>query len=355
MPSSPSARAPSRVAIQTTSRAGSAPGAVPHRLQRRREPHLVEHVEPVVAGGAVGAERHRDAARAHLDDRRDARPELEVRAGAVQDLDVALGEQRLLGVGHPDAVRRAQPRRRQAGVGQVFEVGQAARQSPHDLDFVAVLGGVRVHERAGPTRRAPRPPRAARASTTPRTAARTPRAAGRRPRRPSASSARGSRRSTGASAPAAAPAPRRSESIMHLPTMARSPVSASVSNTTSVSCTVSIVRTEVVPVRSSSAAASRAEARSVAGRVRRFHRPDAPPQPVEQRHVVGEAAEQRLAEMDVRLDEARAGGRRRRRRSSCRTVRRARGQWPRRSRPGPRRRPATIEADRSSSGWSRCG
>ena len=52
---------------------------------------------------------------------------------------------------------------------------------------------------------------------------------------------------------------------MHLPTVARSPVSASASNTTSVSCTVSIVRTQVVPVRSSSAAASRAEARSVAG------------------------------------------------------------------------------------------
>ena len=40
-----------------------------------------------------------------------------------------------------------------------------------------------------------------------------------------------------------------SESIMHLPTVARSPISASVSKTTSVSCTVSIVSTVVVPLR----------------------------------------------------------------------------------------------------------
>ena len=91
---------------------------------------------------------------------------------------------------------------------------------------------------------------------------------------------------------------------MHLPTVARSPISASVSKTTSVSCTVSIVRAVVVPESSSSAAASRVAARSVDGRVRRFHRPDPAPQPLEQRHVVGVAAEERLAEVDVRLDEA---------------------------------------------------
>ena len=54
-------------------------------------------------------------------------------------------------------------------------------------------------------------------------------------------------------------------SIMHLPTTARMPVPASVSNTTSVSCTVSIVSAVVVPESSNSLAASRAEARSVAG------------------------------------------------------------------------------------------
>ena len=99
-------------------------------------------------------------------------------------------------LGDPDAVRGAQARRRQARVGEVLEVREPAGQPPDDLDLVADLRRVGVHERllARPT--APRPLRAARASTTPRSAARTPRAAGRWPRRPSAASAPGSRRST---------------------------------------------------------------------------------------------------------------------------------------------------------------
>ena len=52
---------------------------------------------------------------------------------------------------------------------------------------------------------------------------------------------------------------------MHLPIVARSPLSATASNTASVSCTVSIVSTEVVPLQSSSVAASRAAARRLCG------------------------------------------------------------------------------------------
>ncbi len=59
--SRPSVRAPARVAIHSTSRAGSAPGSSAHRLQHRGKAHLVEHVEAVVAGRAVGAQRDRDA------------------------------------------------------------------------------------------------------------------------------------------------------------------------------------------------------------------------------------------------------------------------------------------------------
>ena len=55
------------------------------------------------------------------------------------------------------------------------------------------------------------------------------------------------------------------ESIMHLPMVARMPASAAASNTTSVSCTVSIVSTVVVPQASSSAMPIRAAARSVEG------------------------------------------------------------------------------------------
>ena len=40
-------------------------------------------------------------------------------------------------------------------------------------------------------------------------------------------------------------------------------------------------------------------------RVRRFHRPDPALQPLEQRHVVRRSAKERLAQMDVRLDETR--------------------------------------------------
>ena len=54
-------------------------------------------------------------------------------------------------------------------------------------------------------------------------------------------------------------------SIRHLPSVARMPVAAVASMTASVSCTVSIVRIDVVPLRSSSRQASRAAARSEAG------------------------------------------------------------------------------------------
>jgi hypothetical protein len=52
---------------------------------------------------------------------------------------------------------------------------------------------------------------------------------------------------------------------MHLPIVARMPLAAAASNTASVSCTVSMVSTVVVPEASSSAMPRRAAARSVAG------------------------------------------------------------------------------------------
>ena len=89
------------------------------------------------------------------------------------------------------------------------------------------------------------------------------------------------------------------------------------------------------------AAPPRASVRVV---VRRFERPDALAQPGEQRQVVGQPAEQRLAEMDVRLHEAGQHDARRRRRSSSRArdVRR-RPRRPRRcGRRRSRRRPSTT-------------
>ena len=136
----------------------------------------------------------RDAARPHLGDRRDARSELQIRAGAVQHLDAAFGEQLLLGVGRP---RRSAPRRA-ARVARPSDARYAMLSSPvcgaHDRDFVALLGRVRVHEQALRPPTAPPWLRADRACTRSRSAARAPRAAGRRPRRASAGAARGSRR-----------------------------------------------------------------------------------------------------------------------------------------------------------------
>ena len=59
--------------------------------------------------------------------------------------------------------------------------------------------------------------------------------------------------------------PSAAASIMHLPMVARMPLSATASNTASVSCTVSIVSTVVVPLDRSSVVARRTAARSDAG------------------------------------------------------------------------------------------
>jgi len=84
---------------------------------------------------------------------------------------------------------------------------------------------------------------------------------------------------------------------------ARMPLAAVSSNTTSVSCTVSIVSTAVVRPPADSVVARRVAARNVGRRVSRFHRPHALPQPVHQRQVVRVTAKERLAQMDVGLDE----------------------------------------------------
>ena len=58
-----------------------------------------------------------------------------------------LGEQALLAIVHPHAVRAAEARRRQPQARQILDVRHAAGQVPHDRDLVARFGGVRVHER----------------------------------------------------------------------------------------------------------------------------------------------------------------------------------------------------------------
>ena len=107
-----------------------------------------------------------------------------------------------------------------------------------------------------------------------------------------------------ASAPAAAPAPRRRRPSCTCRSSRAGRSRPTASNTASVSCTVSIVSTVVVPLAAARSAASRAAARSDAGVCAASIGQTRVPQPVHQRQVVGVAAEERLAEVDVRLDEA---------------------------------------------------
>ena len=91
--SSPSVRAPPRVAIHSTSRAGSAPG--PRRIAcSTAASRISSNMSSRLLQAAPSAPSDTVMPRgAHLDDRRDARAELQVRAGAVHHLDVVLGEQ----------------------------------------------------------------------------------------------------------------------------------------------------------------------------------------------------------------------------------------------------------------------
>ncbi len=89
------------------------------------------------------------------------------------------------------------------------------------------------------------------------------------------------------------------------PLVTRRPEASAARNTASVWRTVPMSRIAVVPPARSSARPSRAETSSVASSQRRLARPDVRPQPREERQVVRAVPEQRLAEMDVRLDESR--------------------------------------------------
>ena len=84
--------------------------------ENRRQPHFLEHIEVVVAGGAVRADANRQVALEHLRHRRDAAGELEVAGRAVSDGRLAIVQDVHLVLVDVDAVRR-----------QHFRVEQAQR------------------------------------------------------------------------------------------------------------------------------------------------------------------------------------------------------------------------------------
>ena len=65
----------------------------------------------------------------------------------MEDLHVALGEKLLLALGDPYAMRGAQPRGREAGVGEVFKVREASRQAADDFHFLARLRRMGMDQR----------------------------------------------------------------------------------------------------------------------------------------------------------------------------------------------------------------
>ena len=91
-------------------------------------------------------------------------------------------------------------------------------------------------------------------------------------------------------------------------TSRRSPacrMASSASNTTSVSCTVSIVKRRRGAGEEQLGCGEACRGTERRRRVRGFERPHAPPQPVEERKIVGEGSKERLAQVDVRLHESR--------------------------------------------------
>ena len=126
--------------------------------------------------------------------------------------------------------------------------------------------------------------------------------------------------------PAGTPSP---WSISALPTTTRMPLSTATSPIASVWWTVPMSNSVVVPFLIASVRPRRADADERGVIVRRLERPDLAAQPVEQVGFLGEAAEEGLAQVRVRLHEAgheqRAGGvdhasRRRERRLGERTA-----------------------------------
>ena len=150
-----------------------------------------------------------------------------------------------------------------------------------------------------------RPRAAAPRCTTGRSAARRRSAAGRRRRRASARRARRSRRSSGGWPRASAPARRRRRPSSPCRWWRVARWRRRASKSASVSWTVPMSRMAVVPPRSSSATARRGAGAHRALVERRLVRPDALAQPLEQRQVVGGAAAERLAQVRVRLHQAR--------------------------------------------------
>ena len=298
--SSPSVRAPARWAIpKHVTRRKHARMLAP-RLHYGREPHLVEHVEPSVATRPRSApsETGTAHARPHLGYRRNAGSRFRFDPGQCS-LSVVIREQLLLALVDPDTVGRAQCARR-AQAGEIFQV----RHPPEICLTWRFRRGTRT--RAWCTSALCCSDSLATASSSSREQATANRGANAALQPSFWAHPLPSDREAFSSSEALSPP----ESPGHLAsriTHALSDRRAHAAFADRLEYHLRIVHgfhgehggCPLAGARSSRGA-SRAQRRR---RVRGFHRPHAHAEPVHQRQVIGIAAEQRLAEMDVRLDE----------------------------------------------------
>ena len=144
--SMPSARAPSRVAIQSASCAVSAPGAcrtacrvAASRISSNMSSRLLQAAPS--APSETEIPRCRISATGAIPE-----PSFRLEPGQCSTFTSRSASNSCSRVRHPDAMRGAEVRRREARVGQILEIAEATRQAAHDLDLVAILRRVRVHE-----------------------------------------------------------------------------------------------------------------------------------------------------------------------------------------------------------------
>ena len=119
--------------------------AVHRLLDERREPHLLEHIQRVVARCAVSAQRYRDAACKVPRDRGDAGTEFQIGRWTMQDPRLMTRHQVHFMVVQPDAVRETGDLVQDPQLREVLDVVHPAAR-PHRFQFVPVLRRVRMKE-----------------------------------------------------------------------------------------------------------------------------------------------------------------------------------------------------------------
>ena len=113
-------------------------------LEQGGQADLLEAVQMVAAGRAIGAHAHGDPMAAEGQEIGDAGAELQVGAGAVNDARAMVPQPAEMPVGEPDAVSEAEVGCEQALVVEVVDFIPPSLEAADDRGFVLLLQGVGV-------------------------------------------------------------------------------------------------------------------------------------------------------------------------------------------------------------------